>query len=260
MRSEARRLRPSFRHEHQRAAVRRLGLRNIVRNHSLPARGGRRLSVDPSLPDGFLKPVCLGGFRRLRLTRLEGRSAASRAPSRRRSGPNLSLRSLPSPDPDEWLRNRAVIGANRCRAGRRRRRLNLSWSGREAEKPLRRRRRSTCPLAPDPWDPKRSPRESRRLSHFGAPRAAPRMQAKALRRRGPIHAQSDVILGFCRRLHRIRAMSAPHARLGRPRQQRNRPSARGWPLHRRHRRRRAQMSGGAGQVRIFLWRGADKLI
>jgi hypothetical protein len=34
-----------------------------------------------------------------------------------------------SPDPNEWVRNRAGIGANRHRFGRRQRRLNLSWSG-----------------------------------------------------------------------------------------------------------------------------------
>ena len=51
-----------FRHEYERAAVRRLGLRNGLRDHSLPARGGRRLSANPSLPGGLLKRLRPASF------------------------------------------------------------------------------------------------------------------------------------------------------------------------------------------------------
>jgi len=52
-----------FRHEHERAAVRRLGLWNSLRHYSLPTRGGCRLSADPPLPGGLLKRLRLVNFR-----------------------------------------------------------------------------------------------------------------------------------------------------------------------------------------------------
>ena len=51
-----------LRHEYKRAAVRRLRLRNGLRDHSLPAGGRCRLSANPSLPGGLLRRLRPAGF------------------------------------------------------------------------------------------------------------------------------------------------------------------------------------------------------
>ena len=128
------------------------------------------------------------------------RRPQARKAQRRRLGepvgePQLQLLALP--EPDERARNRASIGESRRRFGRGRGELKRRRRGFEAEKPspaeagasaraaraeAPRGRRKAAAQGP------RAGSGVTHLSHSGAPRAAPRMLANGLRRRGPIHA------------------------------------------------------------------------